>query len=80
MLASQREECVALQGNTASLSQAALTSVCSGYCRLLNVFVGVQFHWIVFFFFFPIVFVPMIENGSWSVAFEEVSFLICVCL
>lgn len=34
------------------------------------------------FLFFSIVFVPMVENSSWSLTFEEVSWfsLICVCL
>ena len=32
-----------------------------------------RFHWIFSFSLFSIVFVPMIENGSWSRTFEEVS-------
>ncbi|XP_017511192.1 rab GTPase-activating protein 1-like isoform X8 [Manis javanica] len=49
--------------------QIILTSICFCYCHFLTVLVGVQFHLILFFF--SIVFVPMIENGSWSVTFEE---------
>lgn len=66
--------------DTLRRSKIALTSACSCYYRFLNVLVGVQFHWIFFFlFFFSIVFVPMIENGSWSMTFEEVSFFyLCV--
>nr|XP_019581704.1 PREDICTED: rab GTPase-activating protein 1-like isoform X4 [Rhinolophus sinicus] len=58
--------------DTLRKSKIALTSACSCCYHFLNVLVGVQFHWIFFFFFFfSIVFVPMIENGSWSMTFEE---------
>ncbi|XP_011836811.1 rab GTPase-activating protein 1-like isoform X10 [Macaca thibetana thibetana] len=55
--------------DTRRKSKRALRSVCFCYCHFINILVGVQFHWI--FFFFLIVFVPMIENGSWSMTFEE---------
>lgn len=66
--------------DTLRKSKIALMSACSCCYHFLNVLVGVQFHWIFFFlFFFSIVFVPMIENGSWSMTFEEVSFFyLCV--
>lgn len=75
-LQSQRE----LHRVTFRTNSGILTSVCFCYCCFLNLLVGVQFHWI--FFFFSIVFVPMIENSSWSLTFEEVSWSssICVCL
>ncbi|XP_014920141.2 rab GTPase-activating protein 1-like isoform X11 [Acinonyx jubatus] len=55
-------------------SKPASTGVCFCDCGLVNVSVGVQFHWIfcfVLFCFFSIVFVPMIVNGSWSMTVEE---------
>lgn len=64
------------------IAAQSLTSVCSCSCHSISVLVGVQFHWIFCFvlFFFSIVFVPMVENGSWSMTFEEVSYLsVYVC-